>query len=277
MGLAGYRRRRLVTLSGGEKQRVALAAVLAMGPRMLVLDEPSANLDPQATAELFDLLRRLAADRRHTIVIIEHKLDELIEWIDSVLVLDRDGRLLFRGSPEDGLLRAGRVLSSAGSVAAADGGTGRGACARRGWEVPGSPLGVADTVAALAATPGLVDRLGRRRRRAPRRRPPDRRGARRGEPAAPRRATSASATERLARRRRADAASRCRSSRGRFLAIAGANGAGKTTLAALLSGVLEPPAGARVPGRRRPRRHAQRDGRQRRGWATSSRIPSTSS
>ena len=87
--LPGLRGRPLAGLSGGEKQRVALAAVLAMGPRLLVLDEPSANLDPAATSELFLILRDLAADRQHTIVIIEHKLDEVIEWVDIVLVLER--------------------------------------------------------------------------------------------------------------------------------------------------------------------------------------------
>ena len=76
-----------------------------MGPRVLVLDEPSANLDPRATAELFALLRELAADRRAArIVIIEHKLDEVIEWVDSVLVLDPEGRLLLRGDPVGCLL-----------------------------------------------------------------------------------------------------------------------------------------------------------------------------
>jgi energy-coupling factor transporter ATP-binding protein EcfA2 len=77
VGLAGFRARRLNALSGGEKQRVALASVLAMGPRIIVLDEPSANLDPKATSELFSLLRGLARVERHTIVIIEHKLDDL--------------------------------------------------------------------------------------------------------------------------------------------------------------------------------------------------------
>jgi len=112
--LSGFRGRPLAHLSGGEKQRVALAAVLAMGPRLLVLDEPSANLDPAATAELFEILRGLAADRRHTIVIIEHKLDEVIEWVDSVLVLDGEGGLLYRGDPRGAFYDRRADLAAAG-------------------------------------------------------------------------------------------------------------------------------------------------------------------
>ena len=82
--LPGLRGRRLATLSGGEKQRVALAAVLAMGPRAAGAGRAAAESRPAATSELFGLLRRLASDGRHSIVIIEHKLDELIDWVDSV-------------------------------------------------------------------------------------------------------------------------------------------------------------------------------------------------
>ena len=158
VGLAGYRRRHLATLSGGEKQRVALAAVLAMGPRLLVLDEPSANLDPRATAELFALLRGLAADQRHTMVIIEHKLDELMEWIDSVLVLDAAGRLLYRGDPAEAFYRNGGALARAGvwrpqTVELVE------ALREAGWDIPGDPVDVTGTVTSLAATPGLVERL----------------------------------------------------------------------------------------------------------------------
>ena len=160
VGLAGYRKRALNALSGGEKQRVALAAVLAMGPRVLVLDEPSANLDPQATSELFDLLRRLAHDGGHTIVMIEHKLDEIIDWVDSVLALAAGGHVLYRGDPRTAFYEQGAALSSAGvwrpqTVELVT------ALREAGWEVPGSPLSADETVTDLAATPGLAERLGR--------------------------------------------------------------------------------------------------------------------
>jgi energy-coupling factor transport system ATP-binding protein len=242
VGLSGYRERRLATLSGGEKQRVALASVLAMGPRILVLDEPSANLDPRATSELFALLRALAADRRHTIVIIEHKLDELIEWIDSVLVLEPGGRLLYHGDPVAAFYEHGAAFSAAGAwrpqtvelVAA---------LREAGWDVPGSPVDLEDTVAALATTPGLVDRL---RRFSP---DPDGQALSLVDEAAGRPGPAAEGEPLLWTRdlsfRYPDGQNATKAlsdvtvslERGGFLAIAGANGAGKSTLAALMSGV----------------------------------------
>jgi energy-coupling factor transport system ATP-binding protein len=234
VGLAGYRERLLTTLSGGEKQRVALAAVLAMGPRVLVLDEPSANLDPQATADLFGLLRRLAADRQHTIVIIEHKLDEVVDWVDSLLVLGSGGRLLFRGDPDAAFYEHAAEFESAGVWRPQ---TAELVVALRaaGWQVPGSPLGVVDTAAALVATPGLVERLRR-------------------APTFTESAAIAAPSEPLLIVHGLDygypgghlALTDVSLSleRGDFLAVAGANGAGKSTLASLLSGVLVPPAGS---------------------------------
>jgi energy-coupling factor transport system ATP-binding protein len=221
----------LATLSGGEKQRVALAAVLAMGPRILVLDEPSANLDPRATADLFRLLRELAADRRHTVLIIEHELDELIEWVDSVLVLTVGGRLLFRGDPRTAFYERVSELEATGVWRPQ---TSELVLALReaGWHVPGSPLGTVETAAALMATPGLVERL---RQAAP-------------EPVALAvRSDSLLRAERLSYRYGDGHLALIDVSvsigRGDFLAIVGANGAGKSTLASLLSGVLVPPSG----------------------------------
>ncbi len=159
VGLAGFDGRRLTTLSGGEKQRVALASVLAMGPRVIVLDEPSANLDPAGAVELFRHLRRMARDGGHTLIVIEHRLDELVEWIDSVLVLDACGRVLFRGDPREAFYERSAELVAAGVwrpqttelVLALK---------ERGWPVPGRPLTIAETATALADTPGLFRSLG---------------------------------------------------------------------------------------------------------------------
>jgi len=158
VGLAGFDGRQLTTLSGGEKQRVALASVLAMGPRVIVLDEPSANLDPVGAVELFRHLRRMARDRGHTLIVIEHRLDELVEWIDSVLVLDACGRVLFRGDPREAFYERSAELTAAGVwrprttelVLSLK---------ERGWPVPGRPLTIAETAAALADTPGLLRSL----------------------------------------------------------------------------------------------------------------------
>ena len=159
---------------------MAIAAGLALGPRILVLDEPSANLDPRATADLFGVLEGFARRRSHTLIVIEHKLDELLHWIDSLLVLDAEGRVLFRGDPRAGFYERGEALARAGvwrpqTVELV------GDLRCNGWPVPGRPLTVDETAVALRATPGLVQVIagagGRSGRHAERCRRP-RRGAR---------------------------------------------------------------------------------------------------
>ena len=98
VGLAGYRDRSPLRLSGGEKQRVAIAAMLAMRPRVLVLDEPTASLDPAGKAELFNLLARLARERRITILLASQELERVARYADRVLVL-ADGRIGLDGPP----------------------------------------------------------------------------------------------------------------------------------------------------------------------------------
>ncbi len=73
VGAAHLRRRALATLSGGEKQKVAVAAVMAARPRLLIFDEPTSNLDPTATAEIFDVIARIRKREAITVVVIEHK------------------------------------------------------------------------------------------------------------------------------------------------------------------------------------------------------------
>ena len=94
VGLAGFERRGTMTLSGGEKQRLAIADLLAAGPGLLVLDEPTANLDPPAMHATFEQIAGLARVRRHTIVLIEHRLEAALPLADDVLLLDESGRQL---------------------------------------------------------------------------------------------------------------------------------------------------------------------------------------
>ena len=98
VGMEAFLHRPLQTLSGGEAQRIALAAVLAMEPDVLVLDEPTANLDPAATRAFFSTLGSLKG--KHTILLIEHKLDECWRLADRVVILGEGGRLLASGAPE---------------------------------------------------------------------------------------------------------------------------------------------------------------------------------
>ena len=81
--------RNTTTLSGGEKQRVALASILAMRPRVLLLDEPTANLDPAGARDLFELIRRMAADEGTSLVIVEHRLRPLLILQPRLVVMDR--------------------------------------------------------------------------------------------------------------------------------------------------------------------------------------------
>lgn len=84
-------------LSGGGRQRLAIACALAMASPVLVLDEPTANLDPAGIDEVYAVLRELASTRDHAIVLIEHNLDSAVDVVDRVVVLDADGRLALDG------------------------------------------------------------------------------------------------------------------------------------------------------------------------------------
>lgn len=87
-GLAGFRRRSMLELSGGEKQRVALAAMLALEPAVLILDEPTSNLDPAGTADVLATLDRIRARRGLTVMVIEHEVDEIFHRADTVLLVE---------------------------------------------------------------------------------------------------------------------------------------------------------------------------------------------
>ncbi len=80
--------RQLATLSGGEKQKVAIAAMLALSPDVLILDEPTSNLDPDATLHVFQTLYEMRQNQDITVIIIEHKLDLLQAFNPQVYVLD---------------------------------------------------------------------------------------------------------------------------------------------------------------------------------------------
>src|SRR5204862_2485917 len=99
VGLTGFEGRRSTRLSGGEQQRVAIAGVLAAEPGLLVLDEPTASLDPAGAGAVFSILGDLRASRGATIVLVEHRA--ALAWLiaDLVLALDDDGRPIDVGPP----------------------------------------------------------------------------------------------------------------------------------------------------------------------------------
>ncbi len=102
MAIAHLRSRRIGTLSGGEKQRVAIASVLALQPEVLVLDEPTSQLDPQAAEEVLIALRHLNEDLGLTIVLSEHRLERVLQYADRVLYIP--------GAGEAAVLDAPRVI-----------------------------------------------------------------------------------------------------------------------------------------------------------------------
>ncbi|BAF59838.1 MAG: ATP-binding cassette domain-containing protein [Pelotomaculum sp.] len=98
VGIAGLRHRPTAALSGGEKQRVAIAAALAMLPEILLLDEPASELDPLGTESIFQVLNRLNKEHGITIIVIEQKTEQLAAYAGRILVLD-GGELVMDGEP----------------------------------------------------------------------------------------------------------------------------------------------------------------------------------
>jgi len=98
VGLFDLAERSPFTLSGGQQQRLAIASVIVMQPKVLVLDEPTAQLDPTGTREVFTTLRSLVERGGTTVVLVEHKIEWLATFADRVLALD-EGRLVADGDP----------------------------------------------------------------------------------------------------------------------------------------------------------------------------------
>ncbi|HEV8194492.1 MAG TPA: energy-coupling factor transporter ATPase [Ktedonobacterales bacterium] len=136
-------------LSGGQRRRVALAGVLAMRPRMLVLDEPSSGLDAEARDELYDCLNDLRSRQAITLVLVSHDMSEVAALADTVFVLDQ-GRLRLSGSPGEVFAQADEItacgllpppLAQVAALARA-----------RGWSVPETGLTAEEVASALVST-----------------------------------------------------------------------------------------------------------------------------
>ena len=217
-------------LSGGGRQRLAIAAALAMGSPLLVLDEPTANLDPQGIEEVYATLAEVVAAGDRSIVLVEHNLDAAIGFVDRVVVLDQHGHLVADGPVDDVLRHRALDLHRLGvwlptsALAALR-------LRAAGYTLEPLPLTPAELHDALASHPPLaasaID---------PPRHP----------------ATGASAPDPIVRVRGLTLR-RGRTEvlhdvsldigRGEFVAVVGANGAGKTTLLQAIAGVVPPPRG----------------------------------
>jgi energy-coupling factor transport system ATP-binding protein len=207
VGLAGLERGRPNRLSGGQQQRLALAGVLAADPGLLVLDEPTANLDPDGTEAFFDRLSGLRAGRVATIVLVEHRMERAWPLADRILALGADGSPIDEGVPDDVVARSGEAMRRAGIwmpaaiESALDRAAGR-------TETPVGATGTADVSVGrrpLVVGDGVIF------------------GYQRAKPVI--RDVSVQVAE------------------GERVALVGANGSGKSTLARLLVGLLRPDRG----------------------------------
>lgn len=94
IGMEGYEKRDLSNLSGGQKQKIAIASVLVTRPKILLLDEPTANLDPKSRKQIFQLIVRTAREENITVILVEHNIREMIDQVDRLLLLGEKGQIL---------------------------------------------------------------------------------------------------------------------------------------------------------------------------------------
>ena len=108
LGIAALRQRAIASLSGGQKQKVAIAAILALRPDILVLDEPTGELDPASSRAIFGLLRTLNETYGMTIVVVEQKIMLLCEYVQRLLVMDA-GSIRFDGPVRQVVAHSGEL------------------------------------------------------------------------------------------------------------------------------------------------------------------------
>ncbi|MFC0600853.1 ABC transporter ATP-binding protein [Streptomyces palmae] len=101
LGLADLRDRPITALSGGQRQRVAIGSVLTTQPRVLVLDEPTSALDPAAAEEVLAVLQRLVHDLGTTVLMAEHRLERVVQYADTVVLLPGPGEPAVVGEPAE--------------------------------------------------------------------------------------------------------------------------------------------------------------------------------
>jgi ABC-type cobalt transport system, ATPase component len=99
VGMLKYRKHSPNKLSGGQKQRVAIAGILAMEPKCIVLDEPTAMLDPQGRKEVINTIRELNQEKEMTVILITHYMEEVIH-ANQVIVMD-NGKIMMQGTPRE--------------------------------------------------------------------------------------------------------------------------------------------------------------------------------
>ena len=109
VGMEQFKKSMPAKLSGGQKQRIAIAGVLAMKPECIVLDEPTAMLDPEGRKDVIDIITRLNKEEGLTIVLITHYMDETV-GADRIVVID-DGNVVMEGTPRQVLVQVDKMKS----------------------------------------------------------------------------------------------------------------------------------------------------------------------
>jgi len=228
--------------SGGMKQKLAIACALAQDAEMLVLDEPTANLDPRSAGLVFDTIAQLRRQGR-TLVVIEHRFDRLLPLVDRVVLFDRDGRMHRQGDPRAVVREEWPWLVEQGVVAP--------------WKAPPFPVRVATGESDKAAPSDSDPQAAEGDLRAEASGVPVRHAGN-GVPARSavielRDATVAFAGSAVWQR--VD----LRVDEGEFVAVVGPNGAGKSTLLTVIAGLTKLTSGSlqlggAVPGRRATKR-----------------------
>ncbi|MFC6326929.1 ABC transporter ATP-binding protein [Microbacterium koreense] len=213
-------------LSGGGRQRLAIACALAMGAPLLVLDEPTANLDPRGIEEVYAALADLVTAGDRAILLVEHNLDAAADFVDRVVVLDHDGTVVADGTVDEVLRARAEELHDMGvwlpisTLAALR-------LRRAGYTLDPLPLTPAQLHAALTRhAPVATGRVAKSSN-------------------GPARPAIVRVRDLTVRRGRTDVLRGVDIdvAAGEFVAVVGANGAGKTTLLQAIAGVVPPPRG----------------------------------
>ncbi len=114
VGLTAWKKAQLKDLSGGMKQKLAIACLIAMDPEVFILDEPTANLDPVSTDEVFNLFITLSNKLNKTLLFVEHKLDQLLPYIERVIVISNEGEIIADNTPRHIFSKYYEVLKDQG-------------------------------------------------------------------------------------------------------------------------------------------------------------------
>ena len=114
LGISGLRHRQVHELSGGEKQKVVISSVLALHPDVLVLDEPTSELDPKGAEDVLSIVRRLNDELGITVILVEHRLDRVVHLVDRMIVMD-EGKIIADGNPR-AVLSNGDITSIGAGV-----------------------------------------------------------------------------------------------------------------------------------------------------------------